>query len=613
MKNIDATDKPLRALLSNVKYSIDYYQREYQWQTKNVQELLDDLEAKFLSSHNPNHSRAEVQKYAHYFLGSIILYSAGGQHFIIDGQQRLTTLTLLLIYLHHLLSETPGSEDDISDLKPLIFSTSFGKKSFNLDVQERIECVRALFETGTYEANGQPESVHNVAARYEDIKQLFPEMLKNHALPFFKDWLIECVDMVEIVASSDEDAYTIFETMNDRGMSLSPTDMLKGYLLANIEDPPAKVRLNASWKERIVELSSLGRDDTADFFKNWLRAKYANTIRDHKQGATNRDFEKIGTTFHKWVRDERERIGLKLSEDYQEFLDKDFTRFSQYYIGMRKAAQTMTPGWEYIYYNAYNNFTLQYLLALATIRVDDDLDTVERKIRLVTGYLDILIARRIVNFRTLSYSSVVYTMFNLMKEIRDLDVPDLVALLHKKVDEMEETFDHVDRFYLHKMNGRSVHYLLARITHHIERESHIDSYFDSYVARDVKKPFEIEHIWPNKPERFKDEFPQSLEFQEYRNRLGGLVLLPRGFNQSLGDDTYDVKVKAYFGQNLRAKSLNDQCYQNNPSFLSYLKQSKLPFRSHPEFRKVDLDTRQELYRLICEEIWSPERFDRELM
>jgi uncharacterized protein with ParB-like and HNH nuclease domain len=50
--------------------------------------------------------------------------------------------------------------------------------------------------------------------------------------------------LVEITAYSDEDAYTIFETMNDRGLSLSPTDMLKGFLLANIEDP-AK-RLDAS-------------------------------------------------------------------------------------------------------------------------------------------------------------------------------------------------------------------------------------------------------------------------------------------------------------------------------------------------------------------------------
>ena len=66
------------------------------------------------------------------------------------------------------------------------------------------------------------------------MKELFPDELAASALPYFADWLIENVHLVEITAYSDRDAYTIFETMNDRGLSLTPTDMLKGYLLANI-------------------------------------------------------------------------------------------------------------------------------------------------------------------------------------------------------------------------------------------------------------------------------------------------------------------------------------------------------------------------------------------
>jgi hypothetical protein len=161
-------------------------------------------------------------------------------------------------------------------------------------------------------------------------------------------------------------------------------------------------------------------------------------------------------------------------------------------------------------------------------------------------------------------------------------------------------------------NGHYVHHILARITNHIEIQCGIDSHFDAYVARDLKKPFEIEHIWANQYERHIDEFATEREFKEYRNRLGGLVLLPRGFNQSFGDKSYAEKVRAYFGQNLLVRSLNEQCYQNNPSFATYMKQSGLPFRPHQTFKKADLDARQELYRLICEEIWSPKRFDREL-
>ncbi len=66
---------------------------------------------------------------------------------------------------------------------------------------------------------------------------------------YFIDWLLENVHLVEITAYSDDDAYTIFETMNDRGLSLSPTDMLKGYLLANI-DPAARASTNNRWRDR---------------------------------------------------------------------------------------------------------------------------------------------------------------------------------------------------------------------------------------------------------------------------------------------------------------------------------------------------------------------------
>src|SRR5437588_8145698 len=124
-----------------------------------------------------------------------------------------------------------------------------------------------------------------------------------------------------------------------------------------------------------------------------------------------------------------------------------FNRFASYYIRIRQAAQKLMPGFEYIFYNAHNNFTLQYPLLLAPLCSEDDLETVDRKMRLVAGYLDIFIARRVVNFRTLNYSSIVYTMFNLMKDIRDLDLLALAATLEKKVAELPETFAGVHTFF----------------------------------------------------------------------------------------------------------------------------------------------------------------------
>jgi hypothetical protein len=65
--------KTVRELLKGVKYSIDYYQREYKWHEKQIRELVDDLSDKFLEEYQPTHPRSKVADYPHYFLGSIII------------------------------------------------------------------------------------------------------------------------------------------------------------------------------------------------------------------------------------------------------------------------------------------------------------------------------------------------------------------------------------------------------------------------------------------------------------------------------------------------------------------------------------------------------------
>jgi uncharacterized protein with ParB-like and HNH nuclease domain len=604
--------KSVRALLS-AKYGLDFYQREYEWKRENIEELFNDLETKFMSAYSPDHAREQVQNYPHYFLGTIITCLEASKKSIVDGQQRLTTLTLLLIYLHHLQSEV--------SVKELIFSERYGRKSFNLDVRERSECMDALYEVGTFDANGHKDlSVQNLVARYTDIQEQFPESLTGDVLPYFVDWLVDNVDLVDIEAGTDDDAFTIFETMNDRGVSLDSTDMLKGYLLGNINDVDAdneherKSRANELWKTHIRDLREVmqaRKEGYAAFFKDWLRAKYAETVREGSKGAKNRDFENIDK-FHRWVRDERNRIGLRSSQDFYTFITKNFDHFARHYLRIMRASEKFDPAFEYIFYNAYNGFTFQPSLLLAPITLDDDEQTVATKMRLVSGFIDIFVVRRIVNFRTLSYSSIKYTIFNLIKRIRDKDADELARILRDEVASIPETLDGVRSFWMHQQNRRQVHYILARMTYHIEQQSGIPSSFATYVSRDIKKPFQVEHLWGNIYERHEDEFPSVEQFQRYRNNLGGLILIPKGFNQSFGADTYEEKVAHYYGQNLLARTLHEQCYHKNPSFRTYMQRSGLPFQPYGRFRKADMDERQELYRMICEEIWSPDRFDREL-
>ena len=123
-------------------------------------------------------------------------------------------------------------------------------------------------------------------------------------------------------------ALEIFETMNDRGLRLSNTDMLKSFLLPQVRDEEAIRDLNDQWRRRITELADCEPNADAEFVKAWLRGNYALTQRERKSRASPRDFELIGTAFHKWVRDNRSTIRLSRPADYRRFVEHEFMRLS---------------------------------------------------------------------------------------------------------------------------------------------------------------------------------------------------------------------------------------------------------------------------------------------
>jgi len=602
VKEILGKAKTIRELLGGAKYSIDYYQREYRWQTKQITELVEDLAAKFLESHEAVHDRTDVENYGHYFLGSIIISDRDGQKYIIDGQQRLTSLTLLLIYLHRHLED----EEEKGQMADLIFSRKHGRRSFNLDVPDRTPCMDALYTGQPFDPTDQPESVVNILGRFEDIADEFPDEIGGTVLPFFADWLIENVHLVEITAYSDEDAYTIFETMNDRGLSLTPTDMLKGYLLANITTESTRSAASKVWKERIAECQDWGKEEDADAIKAWLRSQHAQKIRERKRNAKPEDFDLIGTEFHRWIRDHEEGLGLTKSSEFARFIERDFKFYTAQYLRTRWAGWELTPGLESIHFNTHHNFTLQYSVLLAPLLPDDPEAEILRKLHVVSTFIDILITRRIWNWRAIDYSTLQYAMFNVIRDIRGRSAADTAAVLAQRLADDQETFAKNERFAMHGTNGRQIHRVLARMTDFVETHSGMASRYAEYMATG-KKRYEIEHIWANHPERHNDEFSHPSDFASMRNRIGGLLLLPKSFNASYGDLTYEEKLPHYHGQNLLARSLHSTCYENNPGFLRFIEATGLPFKPMASFKSAEMEERCALYLKLAEHIWNPTR------
>ncbi|MGN0075974.1 MAG: DUF262 domain-containing protein, partial [Parafannyhessea sp.] len=343
MRKIEGHEKSLKELLQNTKYSIHYYQREYAWQRKQIQELVDDLTDEFLTYYDPSHERTEVSKYGVYFMGSVVL--AGRENAIIDGQQRLSSLTLLLIYVRRRLLDINVT---VSAIDQMIYSESYGKSSFNISVEEREDCLRALFEDKDFDTTGSGESVMNLYGRYQDIVDLFPGRIDDHAMPYFADWLAEKVYFIEIPTETEQDAYKVFVTMNDRGLSLTSAEMLKGYLLSEVADDKLREKLNGTWKEKVFALKELGNGEEEDCIKAWLRAKYAQTIRENKKGAEPEDFDLIGGSFHTWVRDNHVRMGLNGSDDFVRFI-KEFFYFADLYTRVKGYEGILAAEQPYLY------------------------------------------------------------------------------------------------------------------------------------------------------------------------------------------------------------------------------------------------------------------------
>lgn len=194
----------------------------------------------------------------------------------------------------------------------------------------------------------------------------------------------------------------------------------------------------------------------------------------------------------------------------------------------------------------------------------------------------------------ISQSTLENPIYNLCKRIRDLSVEEIASILDTNPLDAPELNNSPT---LNQQNRSRLRVLLSLITEIVAANSGESDYM---LNKD--EPVEVEHIWSNHFEEHTDEFSDEDEFANVRNNIGDLLVLPKSFNASYGDDPYSLKVKQYFSQNILAQTLNKQKYENNPGFVKFKDESKLEFESYDEFKKENIAKRAELYKQIL--IWN---------
>jgi len=597
----------LDTLFGQATYKIDYYQREYAWSREHVEKLIDDLIESF-EDYRPYARRRRDQGDEEYFLGPFVYCDQGESiRFLVDGQQRFTTLHLIFLHLR-LMAKDLGDTDSVDNLTRVV--TSYGKRRrrvFRIDIEERTNALEALYEGSDYSPpQASSLSLRNLCARSAEIGNLLRSRVQADTLADFVDWLLGQVILVEIRAANRDDGYRIFESMNDRGARLTAVDLLKSFLLSNVGRDEEK--LNRKWREMLAELT-IRRGDAAapkEFLRAALIARYADVSKPA-------DAEEITTTLDIWVRrNADERLGLRRPDQFFEFVN-DLISLATHYRRFLAASLTIqrSQQLEALFYNARNGIANQMILILAAVRPKDHETVALSKARLIASFLDRIYVLRMLNDHPVldrDFDEITYRLVPLLRSSTTPD--DVAAVLASEVADEDLAFSSIATYSLRGNNVSQVRYLLSRITSYVEEGCRKANEAERYLTQPHE--WHIEHLWPNVHEKYAVEEPDPLEFRTLRNKIGALGLLPSGDNCSLGARPLVEKIEFYAPQNILVGVLNQTLHNGPyPRIREFVKANGVedvfrPYGSKDTIRSI-VAMRAELYRRLCERIWDPGR------
>jgi hypothetical protein len=280
-KTLEAHDKLIREIFEgSYQFEIPDYQRPYAWTTEQAGELFDDL---ISVMQDARISGATSQ----YFLGSIVLIKNDREpkSSVVDGQQRLSTLTMLFAVLREAM---PHAADDITDFLYKKGKVSLGEKNeYRLTAREEdAEFFRANIQEpgGIVQLVASTDKLADSRLRYRENATLL--LAKAKALPpadLVALWQFLANDCSLVVISTPdlEAAYRIFSVLNNRGLELAPIDIIKAEVLGSIRRIGGEDKARAYSKKWSEIESQLGRDAFGDLFGH-IRTIYAK----QKQRAT---------------------------------------------------------------------------------------------------------------------------------------------------------------------------------------------------------------------------------------------------------------------------------------------------------------------------------------
>ena len=518
-KTLEAHDKLIREIFEgSYQFEIPDYQRPYAWTTGQATELFDDL---YSAMQDARVSGSGSQ----YFLGSIVLIKndRDPKSSVVDGQQRLTTLTMLFAVLRTVM---PDAADDITDFLYKKGKFSLGEKNeYRLTAREE---DADFFRTHIQEPGGiaqlvaSTDKLEDSRLRYRENATLLLEKAKALSLDDHNAlWKFLANDCSLVVISTPdlEAAYRIFSVLNNRGLDLAPIDILKAEVLGSIRRMGGEDKARTYSKKWSEIESQLGRDAFGDLFAH-IRTIYAK----QKQRAT------LVKEFKERVSEYKTPIDLvdKVIDPYAEVWD--FVRNADFEA--TEHAETINEHLSWLNRVDFKDWVPPALVYFKRFRqqpkrLAEFFQSLER-----LAYF-LLVTKVGINERIETYAA-------LTKEIEpDAFKGDLAALTTLTLSDAQK------RKFVEALDGNVYDDLpKARMALVLRLESLVRA-----PGVQLQDAVSLEHVLPQTPPDGSDWikwFPDEDERDGWTHRLANLVPLDRNKNSSASNYDFAKKKDAYF-------------------------------------------------------------------
>lgn len=529
------------------------YQREYVWEADNhVEQFLIDIEYEFDEDSDEQNS---------YFIGSIIIVENNGKFDVIDGQQRLTTIMILLCALRDLLEKqnlNSTQKNHLEIIKSILFSfdpdTEQELIRLELQYDESKDYLTNLIKQMDYQGDFTP-SIKKMEAAYESIKTHLNKLLIESVdkLVAYARYLVTHIDMVFIKSENLSSALKIFETINQRGVGLNAMDLVKNLLFSEAK-PEQFAKIKDTWKSIIASLQSCNEDQSPlRFLRYFLMARY-------HDGILRED------SIYSWTISKSGKSSLKY-ESNPLGLATELKVLSKRYAELVIATGLQGDGGNYPnvtnigYMNKYKSRQhLVLLLALGTNCKTSEINYLALQIETFFMVSNTIGIQAKYNERLFADWASQFRGIESKEQIKSVTEKTILPYLKNFFTEYRKNFHEANDSKFSPLYRQR--YVLGKYENYVRETVGLSTLSHSNIQK-----FQLEHILPQtaKNDNLTSEFEDIYDYENYVSLLGNITLLESTINQAvnnfndLNGNWFDKKQSEYSNSDaVSTKLLNDK-------------------------------------------------------